>query len=132
MSQVLKEILLPVSAGDFVDRYSISLIKQARGVESPADEQKRLFAEVFPPFTYENNRAVIALEYIRTVNEFLWDTEDMIRQAVENEDDSEIARLSRDIITLNDRRAEQKRNLDQKLGYRYDKKKYSGSDGYEI
>lgn len=132
MSQVLKEILFSISAGDFIDRYSIAKIKKDCGVIPDTRNFEDLFKVVFDPYTYAGNLANESFGRLITVNEMIWCLNDQIREKLCDGLDSEVADLAQEIVSFQDKRAKIKRNLDQKLGYTAGKKKYSGEEGYEI
>lgn len=115
-----------ISVGDFIDRYTIAEIKTERiGSEAL---KKDLDSRYMPMYrnlleTSFSNSVVETYNALRDVNTKLWDIEDDIRNAVNNDD---ISDLSKAIISLNDARAFHKRKLDQVFGFVGDPKKYTG------
>jgi hypothetical protein len=111
-------ILIPVSAGELIDKITILQIKASRITEargrtnverelqllSPAE--KTLHAD-YPPV------AGMA-DQLREVNERLWAVEDALR-ACEQEKDfgRKFIELARSVYQLNDRRAELKRGINE-------------------
>jgi len=99
-------IPVKVSVGDFLDRWSILLIKLEKGLkveEEIKNYTKQLDAD-FQDWGYY-------LEVIKTINSQLWELEDRKRKEVErySPEESNVALL---ITQLNDLRHETKKRID--------------------
>ena len=118
-----------LSIGDFLDRMSISEIKKYKigGEHLNADFIR--YESVYDSFidsAAEDKKEQIHTTYeeLYRINSKLWEVEDLIRNATK---DFEIVELSRQIISLNDSRAFNKKAIDQYFGFCGDIKKYSGA-----
>lgn len=98
---------LPVSIGEFWDKYSILLIKKEK-VSNP-DKMKHIlneinyFNEIMDDYQCDNNKLFIDL---KSVNTDLWEIEDKIRIKEKNKEfDDEFINLARQVYHKNDERA---------------------------
>lgn len=114
-------ILVPVSAGELLDKITILEIKVARIRDASKrdialDELKLLlatFAAAVPP----SEIVEACRRELREVNEKLWDIEDEIRiKEKAGEFGAGFIALARSVYLTNDRRAEIKRRLNTALG----------------
>ncbi len=131
------DILLEVSAGDFLDRVSILEIK----TERMADAAKRATVSAHLASLAETRAAVMSAadlgsDYaaLKGVNEALWEIEDDIRKCEATGDfGAEFIRLARAVYQTNDRRAAIKRVIDDKVGAGFVEEKeyveYGGAHG---
>ena len=110
--------VITVSIGDLWDKFSILLIKGER----IKDEQKlkkilneiELLKKNMINYDYENDPLFHELKYI---NELLWEIEDKIRiKELEKKFDNEFIELARSVYFTNDKRAEQKSNINIHYG----------------
>jgi hypothetical protein len=126
-------LLVPVSAGELLDKISILAIK----VERIADPTKRsiaafeldLLREVRSEQVDETDRIADLYRRLVEVNERLWEIEDRIR--VKEHDgrfDDEFVTLARSVYQTNDLRAELKREINAELGSRIAEVKEFTSD----
>jgi hypothetical protein len=116
-----RALLVPVSAGELLDKISILAIK----VRRIANPEKRataafeldLLSDVRSDRLNETERITGLYKQLVEVNEALWDIEDRIR--VKERDgrfDDEFIELARSVYRTNDLRAELKREINAELG----------------
>src|SRR3954464_1253898 len=112
------EVVVPVSAGEVVDKITILQIKSERikdeaklsNVRDELDELTAAFDEHFPELPEGVGEATDAL---RGINVELWEIEDKIRDCERRKDfGSGFVALARSVYLTNDRRAEVKREID--------------------
>ncbi len=114
-------ILVPVAAGELLDKITILEIKRARitgperlaNVERELQALRRVARDVFG-----DGQAHVGLQAnLKAVNELLWDIENAKRQhEAEQRFDAEFIQLARNVYIFNDRRAAIKREINGLLG----------------
>jgi Flp pilus assembly protein TadD len=116
-----RDLLVPVSAGELIDKITILEIKAARIVDAgqlknvsrELDLLREAHGRTCPP-SEELSRLTAEL---RAVNEKLWDIEDAIRQREAAEDfGAQFIKLARSVYRENDRRGRVKRLINELLG----------------
>lgn len=113
----MKDILVPISPGELLDKITILQIK----AERLTDAAKR--ANVVTELTLLSQIAGAALQEVaaqvaelKTINEALWEIEDHIRdKEAAAAFDAEFIALARSVYVTNDRRAEVKRDINRAL-----------------
>ena len=126
----MRDILVPVSPGELLDKITILRIKSARitdpaklrNVEIELDLLHSIWREsgcAAEPDS-ETGRALAADERaLETVNERLWDIEDRIREKERAQSfDAEFIELARAVYLSNDERAAIKKRINAHLGSR--------------
>ena len=116
-----QQILVPVSAGELVDKITILEIKQQKLQQPEAlknvKKELALLEEVFnnsadnfPAST--TNKIVDIKRILETINQKLWDVEDALREHEKEENfGSKFIKLARSVYKLNDERAKMKRSI---------------------
>ncbi len=118
----MKDILVPVSPGELLDKITILRIKTARISDSAKLANVRLELELLER-TWLDACAGAQLadeeRELRAVNERLWDIEDRIRdQEAAGSFNQEFIELARSVYLVNDERAAVKRRVNLALGSR--------------
>ncbi len=118
----MKDILVPVSPGELLDKITILRIKAARIADDAKLANVRLELELLERTWLE---ACAGVEFgdeeraLRAVNERLWDIEDRIRdKEAGGSFDQEFIELARSVYLANDERAAVKRRVNLALGSR--------------
>ncbi|WPU63137.1 DUF6165 family protein [Peredibacter starrii] len=117
----MENIVVPISVGELMDKISILEIKQDRIAESHKLENiNRELAYLLDireervPFTVEVDELYGRL---KETNENLWEIEDKIRKCERSQDfGEEFIQLARFVYHENDKRAQIKSDLNNKLG----------------
>lgn len=114
---MMKEILIPVSPGELIDRMTILAIKSERiaepakleGISAALSRLLMRAGEVFGP---EDQEKIWPLyERLKAANEAIWDAEEELRQ-IDFEGDAEVAALCRTAERGNESRFHIKRQID--------------------
>ncbi|EQD63244.1 hypothetical protein B1A_09229 [mine drainage metagenome] len=118
----MKDILVPVSPGELLDKITILRIKTARISDSAKLANVHLELELLER-TWLDACAGAQLageeRALRAVNERLWDIEDRIRdKEAAGSFDQEFIELARSVYLVNDERAAVKRRVNLALGSR--------------
>ena len=126
----MRDILVPVSPGELLDKITILRIKaqrisdaaKLRNIESELDQLTSIWREsgcAGQPDS-EPGRALAADERaLQAVNEKLWDIEDRIREKeLAQRFDGEFIELARAVYLSNDERAAIKKRINVRLGSR--------------
>lgn len=119
----MKDILVPVSPGELLDKITILRIKAAR-IADPAKLQNVRTELTLLERTWLDSGAAlpeIAADEaaLQAVNEALWDIEDRIRDKERaGEFDAVFIELARAVYVTNDERARFKKNINVTLGSR--------------
>lgn len=119
----MKDILVPVSPGELVDKITILRIKAARITDPAKLQHIRTELEALEQ-TWRGCGAPIAViaaeeAALQRVNEALWDIEDRIREKERAQRfDAEFIELARAVYVTNDERAALKRRINLALGSR--------------
>lgn len=129
----MKEIMVPVSPGELLDKLTILDIKSRR-IADPVKRdnvarERRLLRDVARTSLPETPELASLHARLARVNEALWEVEDDLRDAEARSrfDESFIA-LARSVYRLNDERAALKREINMTLGSRLiEEKSYDGS-----
>ena len=123
MNHGLKEIVVPISPGELLDKITILRIKSAR-MRDPAKLQNvRLELELLEKTWRDSGCATPEVapdeQALQAVNERLWDIEDRIRDQEKARDFGEaFIALARSVYIENDERAAIKKRVNLKLGSR--------------
>lgn len=124
-------LMVPVSAGEVIDKLTILDIKAAR-INDPAklanvQRERDALAQVAVGLSAEGLDHLWA--ELAKVNAALWDIEDRIReQEAEGRFDETFVTLARSVYQQNDRRAALKRQINELLGSELiEEKSYAGS-----
>jgi len=119
----MKDILVPVSPGELLDKITILRIKSAR-ISDPAKlANVRVELETLERTWHDSGAATLASKdderALQRVNEALWDIEDLIRdREAAQQFDARFVTLARSVYTTNDERAEIKKRINNALGSR--------------
>jgi len=119
----MKDILVPVSPGELVDKITILRIKAARISDAQKLHNVRVELDALES-TWRNCGAPIAdvagdETALQKVNEALWDIEDRIRDKERDRlFDAEFIELARAVYVTNDERAAIKKRINLALGSR--------------
>jgi hypothetical protein len=128
----MKDVLVPVSPGELLDKITILRIKSARIAERTKLANVRLELDLLERVWCESGFAhhdVAAEERaLQAVNEKLWDIEDHIRdREAAQRFDQEFIELARAVYLSNDERAAIKKRVNLALGSRIvEEKSYRG------
>lgn len=118
-----KDILVPISPGELLDKITILRIKAARISDAAKLANVRLELELLEKTWQESGCAAFDVaadeRALQRVNEKLWDIEDRIRdkEAVQTFD-REFIELARAVYITNDERAAIKKRINTQLGSR--------------
>jgi hypothetical protein len=119
----MKDILVPVSPGELVDKITILRIKAARIGDAQKLHNVRVELDALES-TWRNCGAPISTvaddeAALQKVNEALWDIEDRIRDKERDRlFDAEFIELARAVYVTNDERAAIKKRINLALGSR--------------
>lgn len=119
---VAKEVLVPVSIGELLDKITILQIKSERIPDAAklVNIRKELDALVATCTKYDIPVSHPLVLDLRQINESLWEVEDLLRDKEHaKEFDEAFVKLARDVYFTNDRRAAVKRALNLELGSGY-------------
>ncbi|HEV8019590.1 MAG TPA: DUF6165 family protein [Steroidobacteraceae bacterium] len=119
----MKEILVPVSPAELLDKITILRIKVARIQEAGKLANVKLELSLLEQTWKESGGAAhdvaLAERALQSVNERLWDIEDRIRDKEARQTfDRDFIELARAVYVCNDERAELKRRINAQLGSR--------------
>ena len=120
-AQAQRTILAPVSTGELLDKIAILQIKTER-IRNPtkrslAAQELQLLTGLLAEARLASSEIGRLRTDLKQVNEALWDIEDAIRgKERAGEFDDEFVALARSVYKTNDRRAELKRELNERLG----------------
>ena len=131
----MRELMLPVSPGEAIDKLTILAIKEARiddagKLSHVRHERALLQAAIAAEVPQDETLARLSTE-LATINEALWQIEDDIR-ARDAADDfgARFVALARAVYVTNDRRAAVKKAINQHLGSALvEEKSYTGHGG---
>jgi hypothetical protein len=115
------EIKVPVSPGELVDKITILEIKSARMTDPAKLANVRvelaLLHDTWRTSAYASQDITSQWAALRTINEKLWDVEDLIRDKERARTfDQEFIDLARAVYVTNDERAAVKRDINTRLG----------------
>ncbi len=119
----MKDILVPVSPGELLDKITILRIKAARIADAAKLANVRLELDLLEHTWRESGAAIPAVAAdeaaLQRVNEALWDIEDRIRdKELAREFDAGFVELARAVYVTNDERAAIKKRINATLGSR--------------
>jgi hypothetical protein len=119
----MKDVVIPVSAGELLDKITILRIKVARMSDAQQLANVRLELSLLEKTWAEIGGATTELtaeeHALQGVNERLWDIEDRIRDKEARQlFDREFIDLARSVYVTNDERATIKKRINQQLGSR--------------
>ena len=119
----MKDILVPISPGELLDKITILRIKSARMNDETKLRNVRVELDALEKTWRESGAAIPAVAAdeaaLQKVNEELWDIEDRIRDKERaGEFDTVFIELARAVYVTNDERARFKKNINMTLGSR--------------
>jgi hypothetical protein len=119
----MKDILVPISPGELLDKITILRIKSARMTDEAKLRNVRAELEALEQTWRDSGAAIpeVAADEaaLQRVNEELWDIEDRIRDKERaKEFDAVFIELARAVYVTNDERARFKKNINVALGSR--------------
>ncbi len=119
----MKDILVPVSPGELLDKITILRIKSARMTDPAKLANVRVELDALERTWRDSGAAIPAVApdeaALQRVNEALWDIEDRIRdKEAAAEFDAAFIELARAVYVTNDERAAIKKRINTALGSR--------------
>ena len=119
----MKDILVPISPGELLDKITILRIKSARMTDADKVRNVRLELDVLEKTWRDSGAAIpeVAADEaaLQRVNEALWDIEDKISdKEIVQQFDAEFIELARAVYVTNDERAAVKKRINVALGSR--------------
>ena len=119
----MKDILVPISPGELLDKITILRIKAARMTDPTKVRNVRLELDLLEKTWRDSGAAIpeVAADEaeLQRVNEALWDIEDKIRdKELAQAFDAEFIELARAVYVTNDERAAVKKRINVALGSR--------------
>ena len=119
----MKDVLVPVSPGELLDKITILRIKVARILDAAKLANVKLELELLEASWRDSGCAALAQAQdehaLQHVNEQLWDIEDRIRDKEAKQTfDREFIELARAVYVSNDERAAIKKRINVRLGSR--------------
>jgi hypothetical protein len=119
----MKDILVPISPGELLDKITILRIKVARIVDATKAANVRLELELLEKTWQDSGCAAVDVardeRALQEVNERLWDIEDRIREKEARQTfDRDFIELARAVYHSNDERAAIKKRINAALGSR--------------
>jgi len=117
----MKEILIPISPGELLDKITILRIKANRieDTDKLANVQKELkmLEEIWSQAVDQDDTIQQLTVELTSINESLWDIEDDIREEERHRRFGErFIELARSVYVTNDKRAEAKKKINLHLG----------------
>ena len=119
----MKDILVPLSPGELLDKITILRIKVARILDAGKVANVRLELDLLEKIWRDSGCAAFDVardeRALQDVNERLWDIEDLIRDKEAKQTfDREFVELARSVYISNDERATIKKRVNVQLGSR--------------
>ena len=117
----MKEILVPISPGELLDKITILEIKSER-IEDPdkvanVRHELGLLSQVWSDSVEEDQTISDLHRQLKAINEELWEIEDDIRDEERNDRfDERFIELARAVYVTNDKRAQAKKDVNLHLG----------------
>ncbi|MCZ6808601.1 MAG: DUF6165 family protein [Proteobacteria bacterium] len=117
----MKEILVPISPGELLDKITILEIKSER-IDAPQKvanvrHELELLSNVWSDSVTEDKVIADLHQQLKTINEELWEIEDDIRdQERQNSFGERFIELARAVYVTNDKRAQAKKDVNLHLG----------------
>ena len=120
---IMKDILVPVSPGELLDKITILRIKIARITDAAKLANVRLELDLLEKTWRESGCGAVDVardeHALQEVNERLWDLEDRIRDKEAKQTfDRDFIELARAVYISNDERADIKKRVNLQLGSR--------------
>ena len=117
----MSDISVPISPGELIDKITILEIKSARMTDPAKVANVRtelaLLQDTWRASAYASQDIASQWAALRTINEKLWDIEDLIRDKERSRTfDEEFIELARAVYVTNDQRAAVKRDINTRLG----------------
>jgi hypothetical protein len=121
MSRETAEISIPVSPGELLDRLAIAMVRCAQILEGPERQaaiiRRQTLESIQKSSLDDHPRTTSLFQILLGLNQRLWELEDRIRELRDSaEHRSEFVHLAYEIFSVNDRRSELKRQIDQEYG----------------
>jgi len=119
----MKDVLVPISPGELLDKITILRIKSARILDPTKLANVRLELDLLEKTWRDSGCAAFDVardeRALQEVNEKLWDVEDLIREKEARQSfDREFIDLARAVYVSNDERAAIKKRINLQLGSR--------------
>ncbi len=119
----MKDILVPVSPGELLDKITILRIKSARMADPAKVANVRVELEALERIWHDSGAAAATAaddeSALQRVNESLWEIEDLIRdKEAAQQFDAGFITLARSVYATNDERATIKKRINNALGSR--------------
>ena len=119
----MKDILVPISPGELLDKITILRIKQVRildaGKLANVKRELALLEQTWRECGGATQEVTLEERALQNVNERLWDIEDRIRDKEAKQSfDRDFIELARSVYVANDERAAIKRRINTQLGSR--------------
>jgi Family of unknown function (DUF6165) len=119
----MKDILVPISPGELLDKITILRIKVARILDAPklanVKLELALLEQVWKDSGAPAQQVALDERALQNVNERLWDIEDRIRDKEARQTfDRDFIELARSVYIANDERAAIKKRINAQLGSR--------------
>jgi len=119
----MKDILVPISPGELLDKITILRIKQVRildaGKLANVKRELALLEQTWRECGAATQEVTLEERALQNVNERLWDIEDRIRDKEAKQSfDRDFIELARSVYVANDERAAIKRRINTQLGSR--------------
>ncbi len=119
----MKDILVPVSPGELLDKITILRIKSARIADPAKLANVRIELQALERIWVDSGAAAAASKdeeaALQRVNESLWEIEDLIRdREAAQQFDARFTALARSVYLTNDERAAIKKRINNALGSR--------------
>ena len=117
----MKEILVPISPGELLDKITILEIKAER-IDKPEKvanvrHELELLSKVWSDSVIEGKVVADLHRQLKTINEELWEIEDDIRdEERQNRFGEKFIALARAVYVTNDKRAQAKKEVNLHLG----------------
>ena len=117
----MKEILVPISPGELLDKITILEIKAER-IDKPEKvanvrRELELLSKVWSDSVTEDKVVADLHRQLKTINEELWEIEDDIRdEERQNSFGEKFIALARAVYVTNDKRAQAKKEVNLHLG----------------
>lgn len=117
----MKDILIPISPGELLDKITILRIKADRISDSEklANVRRELsmLEQIWSESAQQDNTIQQLTDELTSINEALWDIEDDIREEERNKRFGDrFIELARSVYVTNDRRADAKKRINLHLG----------------
>lgn len=117
----MKDILIPISPGELLDKITILRIKAARIKDldklTNVQNELKMLEKVWSAAVEQDDTIRQLTDELTTINESLWDIEDDIREEERHKRFGErFIELARSVYVTNDQRADAKKKINLHLG----------------